>query len=49
MRRLFEANMRKQAEPVIEVERLVREIRDAWAQMLSKRDATMDRGSRAVA
>jgi flagellar protein FliS len=49
MRRLFEANMRKQVEPVLEVERLVREIRDAWAEMLSKRDATLDRGSRAVA
>jgi flagellar protein FliS len=49
MQRLFEANMRKRVEPVIEVERLVREIRDAWAEMLTKRDATMDRGSRAVA
>jgi flagellar protein FliS len=49
MQRLFEANMRKKVEPVIEVERLVREIRDAWAEMLSKRDATTDRGSRAVA
>ncbi|HVS51296.1 MAG TPA: flagellar export chaperone FliS [Opitutaceae bacterium] len=35
-RRLFEANLRKQVEPVIEVERLVRELRDAWAQMLSQ-------------
>ena len=33
-RRLFEANLRKQIEPVIEVERLVRDLRDAWAQML---------------
>jgi flagellar protein FliS len=38
--------MKKQVEPVVEVERLVREIRDAWAEMLSRRDATMDRGSR---
>ena len=37
-RRLSEANIRKQVEPVIEVERLVRELRDAWAQMLSKQD-----------
>ncbi len=37
-RRLTEANIRKQVEPVIEVERLVRELRDAWAQMLSKND-----------
>ena len=35
-RRLFEANLRKQVEPVIEVERLLRELRDAWAQMLSQ-------------
>lgn len=38
-RRLFEANLRKQLEPVIEVERLIRELRDAWAQMLSQQDA----------
>jgi len=37
-RRLFEANIRKQVEPVIEVERLVRELRDAWAQMLAQQD-----------
>lgn len=36
--RLLEANVRKQVEPVIEVERLVRELRDAWAQMLSGQD-----------
>ena len=35
-RRLFEANLKKQIEPVIEVERLVRELRDAWAQMLTQ-------------
>jgi flagellar protein FliS len=48
-RRLFEANMRKDVEPVIEVERLVHEIRDAWAEMLSKRDATLGDGTRVVA
>ncbi len=37
-RRLLEANIRKQIEPVIEVERLVRELRDAWAQMLAQQD-----------
>ena len=37
-RRLFEANIRKQVEPVIEVERLVRDLRDAWAQMLAQQD-----------
>jgi flagellar protein FliS len=39
-RRLFEANLRKQVEPVIEVERLVRELRDAWAQMLGQQEST---------
>jgi flagellar protein FliS len=48
-RRLFEANMRKDVGPVIEVEGLVRVIRDAWAEMLSKRDATTGDGSRVVA
>lgn len=38
-RRLFEANLRKQVEPVVEVERLVRELRDAWAQMLTQHDS----------
>jgi flagellar protein FliS len=37
-RRLLEANLRKQVEPVIEVERLVRDLRDAWAQMLTQQD-----------
>jgi flagellar protein FliS len=49
MRRLFEANIRKDEKPVIEVEDLVRQIRDAWAEMLSKRDTTMGAGSRVVA
>ena len=34
-RRLLEANLRKQVAPVIEVERLVRDLRDAWAEMLN--------------
>lgn len=38
-RRLLEANIRKQVEPVIEVERLVRELRDAWAQMLGQQES----------
>jgi flagellar protein FliS len=46
MRRLFEANVRKQVAPVIEVERLLREVRDAWAEMLSRRDVTVGEGSR---
>jgi flagellar protein FliS len=37
-RRLLEANLRKQVAPVVEVERLVRELRDAWAEMLTKQE-----------
>jgi flagellar protein FliS len=37
-RRLFEANLRKQVAPLIEVERLIRELRNAWAEMLSKQE-----------
>jgi flagellar protein FliS len=35
-RRLMEANMRKRIEPVIEVERLLGELRAGWAEMLAK-------------
>jgi len=43
-RRLMEANIRKKVEPVIEVEGLVRELRDAWAQMLAQgSDASVER------
>jgi flagellar secretion chaperone FliS len=48
-RRLLEANLRKQVEPVIEVERLVRELRDAWAQMLTQQDSTAADRVRGVA
>jgi flagellar protein FliS len=48
-RRLFEANIRKQVEPVIEVERLLRDIRDAWATMLSRGDGRMAEENRNVA
>lgn len=48
-RRLFEANLRKQVEPVIEVERLVRELRDAWAQMLTQQDGAAAETVRGVA
>lgn len=37
-RRLLEANLRKDIAPVIEVEGLVRSLRDAWAEMLSKQE-----------
>jgi flagellar protein FliS len=35
-RRLLEANLRKRVEPLIEVEKLLGEVRDAWAEMLRK-------------
>ena len=38
-RRLFEANLRKKVEPVVEVEKLIRDLREAWAEMLTKQDA----------
>lgn len=40
-RRLLQANLRKQVEPVVEVERLVMELRDAWAEMLGKYDPSV--------
>ncbi len=48
-RRLLDANMRKQVEPVIEVERLVRELREAWAQMLTQHDSSPAEQIRGVA
>jgi len=35
-RRLFEANLRKQEAPVVEVEGLLGELRTGWAEMLAK-------------
>lgn len=49
LRRLMEANLRKDVEPVIEVERLLREVRDAWAEMLTKQDPSRSEGIRGVA
>jgi flagellar protein FliS len=49
LRRLTEANLRKDVEPVVEVERLLREVRDAWAEMLTKQDPSRSEGIRGVA
>jgi flagellar protein FliS len=38
-RRLLEANMRKDVAPIVEVENLLTQIRNTWAQMLLKRSA----------
>jgi len=43
-RRLMEANLRKQVAPVIEVEGLVRELRNAWAEMLMKQEGAPSSG-----
>jgi flagellar secretion chaperone FliS len=37
-RRLIEANVTKKVEPVLEVERLLGEVRGAWAEMLRNAD-----------
>lgn len=48
-RRLIEANLRKQVEPVIEVERLIGDVRSAWAEMLRQQDQGTSAGIRNVA
>jgi len=48
-RRLFEANIKKEVAIVTEVEQLVRSLRDAWAEMLSKQEETPAEGVRSVA
>ncbi len=37
-RRLFEANLKKEVAPVAEVERLLHDLRDAWAEMLRRQE-----------
>jgi len=49
IRRLLEANMKKKAEPVIEVENLVRQLRDGWAEMLNKYESERLQHARGVA
>lgn len=48
-RRLFEANIKKKVEPIIEVERFIKELRDAWAEMLRKEESARLQESRTVA
>lgn len=40
-RRLLEANMRKQAAPIAEVERLLGEVRNAWFEMLRQQETAV--------
>ena len=49
LRRLLEANLKKQLNPLLEVERLVRTLRDGWAEMLRNQDAPISQGVRGVA
>jgi flagellar secretion chaperone FliS len=49
LRRLFEANLRKDPVPAVEVERLVRELRDAWAEMLRNQESERLSSARGVA
>jgi flagellar secretion chaperone FliS len=48
-RRLVEANLRKQVGPVIEVERMLGDVRNGWAEMLSKRDSAAPMAVQGVA
>ncbi|MDI1249338.1 MAG: flagellar export chaperone FliS [Lacunisphaera sp.] len=47
--KLMEANMRKEPGPVKEVERLLRDLRDGWAEMLHKHDSPRNESVRSVA
>ncbi len=49
IRRLIESNLRKQVEPVIEVERLLGDLRGAWAEMLRQQDSARPPSVRSVA
>lgn len=48
-RRLLEANIRKELAPLIEVEGLVKSLRDAWAEMLTKQEPQQIESLRGVA
>ncbi len=49
LRRLLEANLQKRPEPVDEVERLLRQLRDGWAEMLRKDEVQSSGSARGVA
>jgi flagellar protein FliS len=48
-RRLFEANIKKTVAPLDEVERFIKELRDAWSEMLRKEDGLRLQDKRGVA
>jgi flagellar protein FliS len=49
VRRLLEANMKKAVGPVVEVEALVRQLRDGWAEMLRNYEVERLQNARGVA
>ncbi len=49
LRRLFEANIRKDTAPLIEVEGLLRSLRDGWAEMLRSQEGQDAMRTRGVA
>ena len=49
IRRLIEANLHKTQPPIVEVERLLGEIREAWAEMLRQQDPAYAKGNRSAA
>lgn len=48
-RRLLEANVKKSVTPVIEVEGLLRQLRDGWAEMLRNHEAERQQHAQGVA
>ena len=48
-RRLLEANVKKSVAPVIEVEGLLRQLRDGWAEMLRNHEAERQQHAQGVA
>lgn len=49
LRRLLEANLQKRREPVDEVERLLRQLRDGWSEMLRKDEVSPRQSVQGVA
>jgi flagellar protein FliS len=48
IRRLHEANFKKDVTPVIEVEGLLRELRDGWAEMMHRKESPDDTSIRGI-
>ncbi len=48
-RRLFEANIKKKVEAIREVSRFIKELRDAWSEMIRKEESIRFQETRGVA